>query len=78
MASLQVSYLFPSIVTLFLIPPLTGKSITQRLVLYIYIYILFLSALGGSHGIPRVHYKGRQSDYYIMVCGTHFMLSSCY
>ncbi|KAG6420343.1 hypothetical protein SASPL_116868 [Salvia splendens] len=24
-------------------------------------------ALGGSHGIPRVHYKGRQSDYYIMV-----------
>ncbi|KAH6774228.1 Protein kinase family protein, partial [Perilla frutescens var. frutescens] len=25
------------------------------------------SALGGSHGIPRVHYKGRQSDYYIMV-----------
>ncbi|KAL0447437.1 UNVERIFIED_CONTAM: Casein kinase-like protein HD16 [Sesamum latifolium] len=25
------------------------------------------SALGGSHGIPRVHFKGRQSDYYIMV-----------
>ncbi|PIN10662.1 Casein kinase (serine/threonine/tyrosine protein kinase) [Handroanthus impetiginosus] len=25
------------------------------------------SALGGSHGIPRVHYKGRQNDYYIMV-----------
>ncbi|CAA0821324.1 Protein kinase family protein [Striga hermonthica] len=25
------------------------------------------SALGGSHGIPRVHYKGRQGDYYIMV-----------
>ncbi|KAG6414501.1 hypothetical protein SASPL_127303 [Salvia splendens] len=24
-------------------------------------------ALGGSHDIPRVHYKGRQSDYYIMV-----------
>ncbi|KAG6414500.1 hypothetical protein SASPL_127302 [Salvia splendens] len=24
-------------------------------------------AFGGSHGIPRVHYKGRQSDYYIMV-----------
>ncbi|CDP08183.1 unnamed protein product [Coffea canephora] len=25
------------------------------------------TALGGSHGIPCVHYKGRQSDYYIMV-----------
>ncbi|PKI48131.1 hypothetical protein CRG98_031493 [Punica granatum] len=25
------------------------------------------SALGGSHGVPRVHYKGRQSDYYVMV-----------
>jgi len=23
--------------------------------------------LGGVHGIPKVHYKGRQSDYYIMV-----------
>ncbi|KAK6129677.1 hypothetical protein DH2020_036543 [Rehmannia glutinosa] len=29
--------------------------------------VFFSSALGGSHGIPRVHYKGRQSDYYIMV-----------
>ncbi|EEF46395.1 casein kinase, putative [Ricinus communis] len=25
------------------------------------------SFLGGSHGIPRVHYKGRQGDYYVMV-----------
>ncbi|XP_040941538.1 casein kinase 1-like protein HD16 isoform X1 [Gossypium hirsutum] len=25
------------------------------------------NALGGSHGVPRVHYKGRQSDYYVMV-----------
>ncbi|XP_020533916.1 casein kinase 1-like protein HD16 isoform X2 [Jatropha curcas] len=25
------------------------------------------SILGGSHGIPRVHYKGRQGDYYVMV-----------
>ncbi|KAF5748273.1 hypothetical protein HS088_TW04G00225 [Tripterygium wilfordii] len=23
--------------------------------------------LGGSHGVPRVHYKGRQDDYYVMV-----------
>ncbi|XP_004291170.1 PREDICTED: uncharacterized protein LOC101299149 [Fragaria vesca subsp. vesca] len=25
------------------------------------------NVLGGSHGVPRVHYKGRQADYYIMV-----------
>ncbi|PSS01217.1 Casein kinase 1-like protein [Actinidia chinensis var. chinensis] len=25
------------------------------------------STLGGSHGVPRVHYKGRQGDYYVMV-----------
>lgn len=25
------------------------------------------SHLGGIHGIPRVHYKGRQGEYYIMV-----------
>lgn len=25
------------------------------------------SNLGGIHGIPRVHFKGRQSEYYIMV-----------
>lgn len=25
------------------------------------------NTLGGSHGVPRVHYKGRQGDYYIMV-----------
>ncbi|XAR50679.1 Non-specific serine/threonine protein kinase [Bertholletia excelsa] len=23
--------------------------------------------LGGSHGVPRVHYKGREGDYYVMV-----------
>uniref|UniRef100_A0A6N2K8A0 non-specific serine/threonine protein kinase n=1 Tax=Salix viminalis TaxID=40686 RepID=A0A6N2K8A0_SALVM len=28
---------------------------------------LFDSTLGGSHGVPRVHYKGRQGDYYVMV-----------
>ncbi|XP_073222830.1 casein kinase 1-like protein HD16 isoform X2 [Cicer arietinum] len=22
---------------------------------------------GGSHGIPKVHYKGRQGEYYVMV-----------
>ncbi|XP_022715026.1 casein kinase 1-like protein HD16 isoform X2 [Durio zibethinus] len=25
------------------------------------------NTLGGSHGIPRVHHKGRQGDYYVMV-----------
>eukprot|EP00201_Polytomella_parva_P019379 CAMPEP_0175048876 /NCGR_PEP_ID=MMETSP0052_2-20121109/6434_1 /TAXON_ID=51329 ORGANISM="Polytomella parva, Strain SAG 63-3" /NCGR_SAMPLE_ID=MMETSP0052_2 /ASSEMBLY_ACC=CAM_ASM_000194 /LENGTH=658 /DNA_ID=CAMNT_0016312991 /DNA_START=113 /DNA_END=2090 /DNA_ORIENTATION=+ len=25
------------------------------------------ASLGGVHGIPKVHYKGRQGDYYIMV-----------
>ncbi|KAI8573184.1 hypothetical protein RHMOL_Rhmol01G0258800 [Rhododendron molle] len=25
------------------------------------------STLGGSHGVPRVHYKGKQGDYYVMV-----------
>jgi hypothetical protein len=25
------------------------------------------SSLGGVHGIPKVHFKGRQGDYYIMV-----------
>lgn len=25
------------------------------------------STLSGIHGVPRVHYKGKQSEYYIMV-----------
>ncbi|XP_024019207.1 casein kinase 1-like protein HD16 [Morus notabilis] len=25
------------------------------------------NALGGSHGVPKVHYKGRSGDYYVMV-----------
>ncbi|XP_068345787.1 casein kinase 1-like protein HD16 isoform X2 [Pyrus communis] len=25
------------------------------------------STLGGSHGVPRVHFKGQQGDYYVMV-----------
>ncbi|KAJ1383225.1 Serine/threonine-protein kinase, active site [Sesbania bispinosa] len=25
------------------------------------------NTLGGSHGIPKVHYKGRQGEYYVMV-----------
>ncbi|PPD89247.1 hypothetical protein GOBAR_DD13809 [Gossypium barbadense] len=25
------------------------------------------NVLGGSHGVPKVHYKGKQGDYYVMV-----------
>ncbi|CAL9095555.1 unnamed protein product [Musa acuminata var. zebrina] len=25
------------------------------------------NTLGGIHGMPRVHYKGRQGDYYVMI-----------
>ncbi|XP_022997655.1 casein kinase 1-like protein HD16 [Cucurbita maxima] len=25
------------------------------------------NVLGGNHGVPRVHYKGRQGDYFVMV-----------
>nr|KJB82081.1 hypothetical protein B456_013G175600 [Gossypium raimondii] len=25
------------------------------------------NALGGSHGVPKVHYKGKQGDYYVRV-----------
>ncbi|KAK6912755.1 Protein kinase domain [Dillenia turbinata] len=35
---------------------------------HVFVLLLLLpSALGGSHGVPRVHYKGRQGDYYVMV-----------
>jgi serine/threonine protein kinase len=30
------------------------------------------SSLGGIHGIPRVHFKGRQGDYYVMVSRDDF------
>jgi hypothetical protein len=29
--------------------------------------VSYASALGGTHGVPKVHYKGRQGDYYVMV-----------
>jgi len=25
------------------------------------------NAVGGIHGVPRVHYKGRQGEFYVMV-----------
>jgi len=30
-------------------------------------FLFVCSVLGGSHGVPRVHYKGRQGDWYVMV-----------
>jgi hypothetical protein len=32
------------------------------------------NTLGGSHGVPRAHFKGRQGDYYVMVI---FSASCC-
>ncbi|XP_020968760.1 TATA-binding protein-associated factor BTAF1-like isoform X3 [Arachis ipaensis] len=32
------------------------------------------SILGGSHGVPQVHYKGRQGDYYIMLLWNYCIL----
>lgn len=29
----------------------------------------FGSTLSGNHGVPRVHYKGKQGEFYIMVLG---------
>lgn len=38
---------------------------------YLFTKLIFIfclhSTLGGSHGVPRVHYKGKQGDYYVMV-----------
>lgn len=41
---------------------------------FVYIFCVY-SALGGSHGVPRVHYKGRQGEYYVMVCVLCFVSS---
>ena len=32
----------------------------------------FISSLNGCYGLPLVHYKGRQGDYYILVCQNFF------
>ena len=44
-------------------------------------WLLLNSTLGGSHGVPRVHYKGKQGDYYVMVWSTAtcllFFISLC-
>lgn len=54
------------------------SHLSSSILLYYFLVNLILyqshSTLGGSHGVPRVHYKGRQGDYYIMVC-SHLSLS---
>ncbi len=44
-----------------------GGSIVRTLGNLVAFVSLPCSSLGGVHGIPKVHYKGRQADYYIMV-----------
>ncbi|KAG2379859.1 Casein kinase 1-like protein [Vigna angularis] len=46
----------------------TGPGAVEAMpfVMFIFPYYLY-STLGGSHGVPQVHYKGRQGDYYVMV-----------
>lgn len=43
----------------------------QYAVTYLFTKLIIIfclhSTLGGSHGVPRVHYKGKQGDYYVMV-----------
>ena len=48
-------------------------------ILIVYVYPFWhwcrlFSTLGGSHGVPRVHYKGKQGEYYIMVGQSFFGL----
>lgn len=43
----------------------------SKLARYLTLLMVYVeSTLGGSHGIPRVHYKGRQGEYYVMVWST--------
>jgi len=34
------------------------------------------SAVGGIHGVPRVHYKGRQGEFYVMVWNLVWIIKS--
>ena len=51
----------------------TFRADSDRHAIYAYILILssdlleFVSTLNGCYGIPWVHYKGRQGDFYILV-----------
>ena len=41
---------------------------------------LWRSTLSGNHGVPRVHYKGKQAEFYIMVFDNElliFVLLAC-
>lgn len=53
-----------------------GSFLYFRLISYLFLgYVIYFpiifylcSTLSGSHGVPQVHYKGKQDGYYIMVC----------
>lgn len=51
------------------------QELTAAVILLLYADLLCSSSLGGIHGIPRVHYKGRQGDYYVMVSSMQCPLS---
>ena len=42
-----------------------------------YEWSVYSSSLGSISGIPRVHYKGRQGDYYVMVRLSAFYACIC-
>jgi hypothetical protein len=37
---------------------------------------LWRSTLSGNHGVPRVHYKGKQAEFYIMVLDNELIFVS--
>lgn len=41
--------------------------VTELLWLPLVFFFFLLSALNGCYGIPWVHFKGRQGDFYILV-----------
>jgi hypothetical protein len=43
-------------------------------IFYAYVKLHSGSTLSGNHGVPRVHYKGKQGDFYIMVMDMYSFL----
>jgi hypothetical protein len=90
-ASLQVSdilSIFSGMINCFFIqhnlcPPcysvhiLMAAGILECILTFSFCKHPFGSTLSGIHGVPRVHYKGRQGDYYIMVT-EHILLAPLY
>lgn len=46
--------------------PSSGSVMTCML-LWLIMHTLLCSSLGGVPGVPKVHFKGRQGEYYVMV-----------